>query len=233
MNVTGSVNVTYKQQAGTPRVTIHTSDNIVDLLDIRVKNETLIVGFKKGVRISYNKLEITVTSETLNSLSVAGSGGVLLTGGLQTDALDLSVAGSGDIKADRIACNGNLKMNLSGSGDITGNQLNCNLLKVSIAGSGDIKLNKITADNAEASIAGSGIIMLDGTAHNAEYHISGSGELFATDLQAKRVSASISGSGDIRCHATEYLKARASGSGSIGYKGNPELDCPKKGIYKL
>ena len=32
----------------------------------------------------------------------------------------------------------------------------------------------------------------------------------------------------------DYLKARTTGSGSIGYKGEPkELDLPKKNIYEL
>ncbi|WP_373725481.1 GIN domain-containing protein, partial [Bacteroides heparinolyticus] len=57
--------------------------------------------------------------------------------------------------------------------------------------------------------------------------------LFASDFVAKRVSANVTGSGSIKCHATDFLKVRTSGSGSVGYKGNPELDYPKKGLYKL
>lgn len=153
LNLAGSPNVTYTQKAGKPEVEVYTSDNIVDLLDINVVNNTLNIKFKKGVNVSYNKLEIRVSSETLNNISVAGSGNVELANGLKTDNLKVSVAGSGD--------------------------------------------------------------------------------LFASGLQAKRVSASVSGSGDIKCHATDFLKARTSGSGNIGYKGNPELDFPKKGLYKL
>lgn len=174
LNLAGSPNVTYTQKAGKPEVEVYTSDNIVDLLDINVVNNTLNIKFKKGVNVSYNKLEIRVSSETLNNISVAGSGNVELANGLKTDNLKVSVAGSGDIDADNITCTGNLNVSVAGSGD-----------------------------------------------------------LFASGLQAKRVSASVSGSGDIKCHATDFLKARTSGSGNIGYKGNPELDFPKKGLYKL
>ncbi|KAB4163808.1 DUF2807 domain-containing protein, partial [Bacteroides uniformis] len=51
--------------------------------------------------------------------------------------------------------------------------------------------------------------------------------------EAQRVSASVAGSGSIKCFATEFLKVRTSGSGKVGYKGNPELDYPKKSLYKL
>ena len=201
LNLAGSPNVTYTQKAGKPEVEVYTSDNIVDLLDINVVNNTLNIKFKKGVSVSYNKLEIRVSSETLNNISVAGSGNVELANGLKTDNLKVSVAGSGDIDADNITCTGNLNVSVAGSGDIEGSNITCANLTASIAGSGDLKLDNVSA-------AGTG-------------------------LQAKRVSASVSGSGDIKCHATDFLKARTSGSGNIGYKGNPELDFPKKGLYKL
>ena len=102
MNLAGSPDVIYTQKAGKPQVEIYTSDNIVDLLDINVANNTLNIKFKKGVSVSYNKLEIRVSSETLNNISVAGSGNVKLANGLKTDNLKVSVAGSGDIDADNI-----------------------------------------------------------------------------------------------------------------------------------
>lgn len=233
INLKGSPNITYTQKAGKPGLEIYTSDNIVDLLDIKVVDGTLNVGFKKGVNVSYNKLEVRASSETLNRIAVAGSGDFTLANGLKTDRLRITVAGSGDINADNIVCANNLEVSIAGSGNIESSNITCNGLKASIAGSGDMKLKDITANNAEASIAGSGTIILSGTTQEANYHISGSGDLSAADFQAKRVSASVSGSGDIKCHATDFLKARTNGSGNIGYKGNPELDFPKKGLYKL
>ena len=53
------------------------------------------------------------------------------------------------------------------------------------------------------------------------------------NLKAQNVSAEIAGSGDIECHATDNLKVRTAGSGSVGYKGDPKLDVPKRGYHKL
>lgn len=230
--VTGSPDVTYTQHNGKPRVEVYTSDNIVELLDIYVKNNTLYVGFKKNVNVSYNKLEVRVFSEKLNKISVSGSGDVKLKNGLKTDELKIAIAGSGDIQGNDIACTG-LNISIAGSGDVKHQNITCTDLRVSIAGSGDLKLDNVTCQNAEASVAGSGTVVLSGSTQEATYKISGSGDLFASDFQAKRVSASVSGSGDIKCHASDFLKVRTSGSGSVGYKGDPELDYPKKGLYKL
>ena len=96
-----------------------------------------------------------------------------------------------------------------------------------------MKLNNVTANFTKASVAGSGTAILSGSTQEAEYSVAGSGDLFASDFVAKKASASVAGSGDIKCHATDFLKVRTSGSGSVGYKGNPELGYPKKGLYKL
>lgn len=232
--VSGSLDVTYTQQSGKPKVEIYTSDNIVDLLDIYVKNGKLNLGFKKNVKVSYNKLEIRVTSEDLNAVNVAGSGDFKFTNGLKTDQLKMNVAGSGDITASNIQCSQVFTANVAGSGDIECKQLKAADMDISVAGSGDLKIENALVTSANASVAGSGTVKISGSADKANYSVAGSGDLYANDFKVQNISASVAGSGDIKCHAVEHLKARVSGSGTIGYKGNPELDYPeKKKVYKL
>lgn len=232
--VSGSLDVTYTQQSGKPKVEIYTSDNIVDLLDIYVKNGKLNLGFKKNVKVSYNKLEIRVTSEDLNAVNVAGSGDFKFTNGLKTDQLKMNVAGSGDITASNIQCSQEFTANVAGSGDIECKQLKAADMDISVAGSGDLKIENALVTSANASVAGSGTVKISGSADKANYSVAGSGDLYANDFKVQNISASVAGSGDIKCYAVEHLKARVSGSGTIGYKGNPELDYPeKKKVYKL
>lgn len=232
LSVAGSPDVVYTQKSGKPKVEVYTSDNIVDLLNIYVENNTLHIGFKKNVSVSYDKLKVRVSSEDLNKISVAGSGDVELANGLKTDNLKISIAGSGDVEGKDITCN-ELSISVAGSGDIDAENVTCETLRTSVAGSGDMELSNVTATNTEASVAGSGTIILKGNTKEATYSVAGSGDLYASDFVATKASASVTGSGDIKCHATDFLKVRTSGSGSVGYKGNPELDYPKKGLYKL
>lgn len=232
--VSGSLDVTYTQQSGKPKVEIYTSDNIVDLLDIYVKNGKLNLGFKKNVKVSYNKLEIRVTSEDLNTVNVAGSGDFKFTNGLKTDQLKMNVAGSGDITASNIQCSQEFTANVAGSGDIECKQLKAADMDISVAGSGDLKIENALVTSVNASVAGSGTVKISGNADKANYSVAGSGDLYASDFKVQDISASVAGSGDIKCYAVEHLKARVSGSGTIGYKGDPELDYPeKKKVYKL
>lgn len=229
----GSAGVTYTQKPGKPQVIVHTSDNIAEALDIHEKGGTLYISFKKGYSVSYTKLEINASSASLNETVMNGSGDITL-GNLDTDgSLRIQLNGSGDIEGKDIRCI-NATVSLAGSGDIALRSMECKELTTTVAGSGDVVLNGVRTASAQASVAGSGDLTLRGEAAEVQYSVAGSGDLHASELKAKSVNASVAGSGNITCHATDYLRARTTGSGSIGYKGKPkELDLPKKNIYEL
>ena len=231
--LTGSPTVYFTQKSGKPEVKVYTSDNIAEVLDIYEKDGTLHIGFKKGYSVNYTKLDINVSAETLNSISIAGSGEIYLKNGLKTDRFRASIAGSGDIAGDHIRCE-ELETQIAGSGDLTLTDIQCTDVSATVAGSGDMTLRELKTVQLKASVAGSGDLTVKGQSSEASYSVAGSGDMHASDLVAKRVEASVSGSGDIRCHATDYLKARTAGSGELGYKGHPkEVDIPRKNIYEL
>ena len=231
--VNGSAGITYTQKAGKPKVNIHTSDNIAEVLDIHEKGGTLYVSFKKGYSVSYTKLEINVSSANLHEATLNGSGDIDL-GNLDTNgSLRIQLNGSGDIDGKAVHCTDDT-VSLAGSGDIVFGSMDCRKLTATVAGSGDVVLNAVKAASTQASVAGSGDLTLRGETVEARCSVAGSGDLNASGLKAKSVHASVAGSGDVTCHATDYLKARTTGSGSIGYKGKPkELDLPKRNIYEL
>ncbi len=233
LSLTGACKVIYKQQAGEPTMEIYTSDNLFDLLDMYVKDQTLCIGIKKNVRVSYKILEIRLSSETLNSIALTGSGEINLSNGLNTDNLNITVTGSGDFEGSNITCN-DLTTYVNGSGEIEINSIDCSNLKATVSGSGVMTLNGVvTKGKTIASVTGSGDIFLSGSTDEAEYSISGSGDMDTTEYSAKQVTAKVSGSGNIKCYASDYLKVRTTGSGTVKYKGDPKLDFTKKGLYKL
>lgn len=230
--LSGGMDMEYAQCPGKPRVEVYTSDNLLDLIDIGVEGGKLKIGFKRGYKISYNVLKVKVQSAEIEAIALSGSGDIRLADGVKSDKLKLSVSGSGDIDFSHLTCS-SLKVSVAGSGDIDGKGLTCDALDIAISGSGDMKFSSLTVGSVEASIAGSGDIELQGSGEKAIYRISGSGEIKAKELQVKRAECHIAGSGDIQCHATDFLKVRTAGAGSVGYKGNPVLEIPKKGLYQL
>ncbi|MFR5960640.1 MAG: GIN domain-containing protein, partial [Bacteroides stercoris] len=70
-------------------------------------------------------------------------------------------------------------------------------------------------------MAGSGTAVLTGTSQEADYRVAGSGDLFASDLQANAFRQAYPARETSNATPPDFLKARTSGSGNIGYKGNP------------
>lgn len=234
LRIVGSFDVFFTRQEGEPKVEICTSDNLVDLVEVQVTGHTLEVGKKQGFHLLYKKLEVRVFAPDLRAAFLAGSGDLTFCNGLSTSEMQLELVGSGDVNVPDIRCTGDLTVDLSGSGDIDIRQAACGVLTATLNGSGDLVVENAAAGHVKASVAGSGDIGLGGTSETAEYILAGSGDVHARRLEAKRVEASVAGSGDIVCHASEVVKARISGSGSVGYEGDPaEVDVPRKGAYKL
>ncbi|GAA4975155.1 head GIN domain-containing protein [Algibacter aquimarinus] len=173
-------------------IKIKGDSNLLEYIVTEVKNDNLIIKLKKGSKISYKKsIEITVPFESINKVSLAGSGDIVSRDVVKADKLSVSVAGSGEIKLD-------IKTNyvvgaVAGSGEITLTGATNNL-NAKVAGSGDFHGFGLQSDDTEVAVAGSG---------DAEV------------VSNKNLIARVSGSGDIRYKGNPKKDAKVSGSGSI------------------
>lgn len=195
----GSIDIEFR--TGETRVEIYAPDNLIDLIEVAINNNTLSARYKKGTTIiGRNDSRILVWSPTLREASVAGSGDIKIMNRIENSSIKFSIAGSGEIECAGVACD---------------------RLETTIAGSGDIDVKGVECNYAAATISGSGDIELKGTVQSAKLTVSGSGDIDADDLMAGTVEANIAGSGDISCYAVDRLDASVSGSGTIKYKGTP------------
>lgn len=214
IRLSGSPNVIYTQSSGKAKVQVYGADNIVALLETVVEDGTLIIKFKNNTQIqNHGKLEVSVSSPNLERVKIQGSGDITLANGIKNA--------------------NNMDITIQGSGNVRGNNIECKQVSISIQGSGNVGLTDITSELTKANIAGSGNIQLIGTSDEAEYSIGGSGNINALELLVANVNVRIGGSGSIKCHATELLKANIGGSGSVTYKGNPQVEGPRKGLRKI
>lgn len=186
-------------------IVIEGESNLISHIETTVRNKTLSVKVKKGVRLKPSfgkKILITIPIESIHKIALEGSGQVEGKTTITNENLELSIAGSGEMNLDVAA----------------------NKIESSIAGSGDLELNG-NAKVWEASIAGSGDITLTGKVEDLlDISISGSGDVVADQLKAKDVEISISGSGDVSVYCDGTLSTSVSGSGDIRYSGSPTIE---------
>ncbi len=170
----GCADIIFTQQEGAPQVEIYGSDNIVELLDIYVKDGTLVVKMKKNVNITNNKkLEVRICAETLNEVKISGAGDVKFTNRLSTDVLAVSISGAGDFEGMDIVCQ-SFFSTVSGAGDvkIAGTAEKAEFV---VSGAGDVDASRFKAKDVKVSVSGAGDVVCN--AENLSSHVSGSGEV--------------------------------------------------------
>lgn len=114
-------------------------------------------------------------------------------------------------------------VSISASGNVTAEQLRGDECQLRISGSGRVQVEQLTCQSAATRISGSGDVSLAGKAKRHEIRISGSGRVNAPDFETGDTEVVISGSGKATLNALQTLNVRVSGSGSVIYRGRPQI----------
>ena len=114
------------------------------------------------------------------------------------------------------------KLYSSGSADINAKAgiSNNESIDIRVSGSGNVTA-LVNAPVIKASVSGSGNLELKGKTKDFECNVGGSGEAKCDELLSENTVISVAGSGNAEVYASVSLKATASGSGDIRYRGNP------------
>lgn len=219
--------VVYSQGA-TSSIRMNGADNVLDVVELKNNGGRLVIKFRDDVRVQSlddDELVFYITSPSVNSLSVTGSGDIEVNSTLNVASLDLLVSGSGDVETKGIKASGHINVSVSGSGAVDMDIDNrANAINIGISGSGDVECENVTARSISCGVSGSGDVEFKGGITNkASFEVSGSGEVEAKHLEAGIVVAAVSGSGKVVCRASDTLESSISGSGSIKYYGTPKV----------
>lgn len=114
-------------------------------------------------------------------------------------------------------------LNTSGN-IICTNDIMANNLFLRTSGSGDIVLQKVIAGNIDAESTVSGrITSTGGVVTNEKLKTNGSGKIDLSAMAANNVWARTIGSGDIKVRVSDHLDATIDGSGSVYFRGHPQV----------
>jgi hypothetical protein len=213
----------YLKQGASQKVEIEANKDVLKEIETEVEGNKLVIG-KEGKWFDWNwndndKITVYITVTNLEGLSLSGSGNVIGQSKFTVSALDLNVSGSGSLSLD-VDASGEIEADVSGSGDID-LKGKCKSFDSDVSGSGKVMLAVAIAQNASFGVSGSGRIAASGSADFIKTNISGSGKVLAANMEANRCEIRISGSGDVEINVKNELDATISGSGTVGYKGNP------------
>ena len=237
-----SIDVVYTQASGSPDIEVYAPDNLMEYVQVEVEDGMLKVKFKSkespfnSINIrGKHQTEVRVSAPAIHALRASSSGDIFLRNGIQvTGKVSMKSSSSGDIEGGKIVCD-ELIASASSSGDILLERVECTSLNVNASSSGDVSVKELKAETVEADASSAGDVILAGECRFADLSASSSGDVQAKYLKADEVVARASSAGDVTCYPLESLKASASSSGSVNYKGEPkDIDFqPKRGLNKI
>ena len=176
-------------------ITIKGEENLIPHIKIEVVNQELKITTDKNKYISTSNgknIIITVPFESINQVSLTGSGDISTKNTIASNSFSAKLTGSGDLKLN-VECK-DLDVNLNGSGDIVLIGFTDNITS-NLNGSGDIKASSMKSKNATVTISGSG----DNSVFCSESiyaRVSGSGDIKYSGNPEKK-DTKVNGSGDI------------------------------------
>ncbi len=183
---------------------IEADDNLLKYITTTVNDGVLRIDIEDGISIrtrSHVRYHLTTTSLEL-----------------------LRTSSSGDITARDMAGN-DVRIGVSSSGDISVRDINAKSVEISTSSSGDIRVASLRAQEMEVQLSSSGDVTIkDGSVERQEVRISSSGDYDAVQLRSQRATVKVSSSGDASIWAVEKLRASTSSSGSIRFRGNPDVE---------
>jgi len=206
------------QQGNTQQVTVKADSDIIEFIETRVENGTLIVDVKRNNVFRAHEMEVHITMTNLEKIMSLGSGDIELEGGFKTSNLIVSLSGSGDFQADLQAQN--MELEINGSGDARFGEVHGSF-KLSVSGSGDVEADGLQLETCMISSFGSGDISLSGNCIDLTMSQMGSGDINAYGLKSVNATVTNMGSGDMVVSVAESLQAKLNGSGDLTYQGNP------------
>ncbi|AWX45658.1 hypothetical protein HME9304_02685 [Flagellimonas maritima] len=177
-------------------LTLKGESNLLEYIKTEVKDGKLVIKVEKGVNLKptdwRNGIYITVPIETINAVTLSGSGDIVGKTTLRSDSFKTRISGSGDITLSIEAKS--VEATMSGSGDINLDGKTVDL-EVQVSGSGDIKAYGLEADHVKAQVSGSADIKVTAN-QSITARVSGSGDISYRGNPGK-IDTKSSGSGDI------------------------------------
>jgi Putative auto-transporter adhesin, head GIN domain len=171
-------------------LTIVAQENIVENIDIKRKNNRLIIQSNRILK-SNKPIEIIITCTSLKGIELNGSGNIDVINQYSIPKANFTINGSGKIQTHLEAKE--IKSQINGSGEMKFSGA-VQKLKIEINGSGDIIAQDLLASNCDIDINGSGKV----------------------DLTVKnKLDVSIVGSGDVTYAGDPIIKSYVTGNGKI------------------
>ncbi|MBK6353931.1 MAG: DUF2807 domain-containing protein [Saprospiraceae bacterium] len=159
---------------GPDSIQLDGDSSLIESLLLEIKDSTLTISLKENIQ-NYSSvgLVIKIYCNTLNDITLLGSGNIIMQDSFYCASSKLLLTGSGSIEG-RFNSE-TLDASLLGSGEIS-NIGKSNQISATLSGSGDIDLTETLGQTGKANLLGSGNIDIN-CSNNLDIDLTGNGEI--------------------------------------------------------
>lgn len=202
---------------------VSAEDNLHEHLALTTAGGTLRIDTRSGVNLRPSRpIRYTLTAREIDFIELSSSGNARAPV-LRTDRLELRLNSSGDLSVGSIQA-GSVDISVNSSGDLSVDGVQADAVDVRMRSSGDVEMHDLRAASLTVGISSSGDVRIrDGNVDNLDVALDSSGDYRGESVRSTRATAALNSTGDARLWAEESLDATLNSSGSVSYRGDPEV----------
>ena len=211
------------------RVTATVDSDLVEFIDIHVRNQVLTIGLGAlpDGTVPFKEFTVDVYCISLDEVTIRHAGMFECMDEIKSPTFTANISGAGTIK-------GNIRSdifdaNISGTGTIEVN-IQCDIFDANISGTGTIEGN-IQCDIFNLNVLGGGFATLAGNANESKIAFGNTEGGFGTfgtfdgkNFVTKNATMYIEGPSTAKVYVTEKLDGSIVGNGEISYYGDPQIN---------
>ena len=207
----------------TESLQVSADDNLHEYFEITTDGGTLRIGALTGFHLRPSRpIRYTLTVRELEFIGLSSSGDATAPA-LRADRFEVSLGSSGDLSMDGIEAD-SVDLRLGSSGSLSVDDIRAGAVDVRLGSSGDLSVDDLRAGSLAVRISSSGDVRIGGgEVDSLDLAINSSGDYRGESLRSTRATVALSSSGDARLWAEESFDARLNSSGSVSYRGDPEV----------
>ena len=202
---------------------VSADDNLHEFLAFTTDGGTLIMDTRSGFYLRPSQpIRYTLTAREIEFIELSSSGDARAPA-LRADRLDIRLNSSGDLRVGGIQAE-SVDISVDSSGDLSVDGVQAGAVEMRIRSSGDVEMDDLQAESLTVGISSSGDVRIrEGDVDNLDLTISSSGDYRGGSVRSRRATVALNSTGDARLWAEESLDATLNSSGSVSYRGDPEV----------
>ena len=207
----------------TEALQVSADDNLQEYFSITTDGGTLKINTRPGFNLRPSRpVRYTLTAREIEFIGLSSSGNATAQA-LRADRFEIRLGSSGDLSVDGIQAD-SVDVRLGSSGDLSVDGIQADSVDVRLGSSGDLAVDDLRAGSLAVRISSTGDVRIgEGDVDSLDVTISSTGDYHGESVRSTRATVSLNSTGDARLWAAESLSATLNSTGSVSYKGDPEV----------